>query len=72
MHGVVQFLVLKPVTCAERGEFLAIGHELGAFAHIGAVDPENLIAGAGHYRVAGLVVRLVAFPHHEADRSSGR
>jgi hypothetical protein len=35
----------------ERRQFLAIGHEFGAFAQFGAIDPENLVVGACHGKV---------------------
>ena len=58
MHGVLQFFTaaMRPLLVPERGEFLAIGHEFGAFAQIGAIDPENLVVGAGH-QLVGVVHR---------------
>ena len=44
---------------AERGEFLAIGHEFGAFAHVRAIDAKNLVVGAGGQHFTR-VVRLAA------------
>ena len=47
----------------ERGVFTTIGRQLGLpFAHIGAVDAENLVVGAGYRGVARLIVGLVALP----------
>ena len=45
------------------GEFLAVGHEFGTFAHVSAVDAKNLDVGTGQQGIGGLVIRLVAIPH---------
>jgi hypothetical protein len=68
MHGVLQMLSLlvpefgKPLL-PERCEFLAIGHKLGAFAQIGAINPEHLVVGAGLKVVVALVAGPLAVPH---------
>src|SRR6478752_3710129 len=53
----------------QRGSFvpecrklLAIRHQLGAFMQVRAIDTEDLVVGAGNQIIAGIVVRLVAFP----------
>jgi hypothetical protein len=49
----------------ERREFPTVGHELGTFARLGAVDAKNLVVGAGQQGIAGLVVGLVAIPDRD-------
>jgi hypothetical protein len=47
------------------GEFLAVGHEFGAFAELGAFDARDLVVGAGQQGIGGIVIRFVAIPHHD-------
>jgi hypothetical protein len=47
------------------GEFLAVGHEFGTFAELGAIDAKNLVVGAGQQGIGGIVIRFVAIPHHD-------
>jgi hypothetical protein len=39
-------------------QFLAIGHQKGAFTRIGAIEAENLLVRAGNLRFLGVVVGL--------------
>jgi len=47
------------------GEFLAVGHEFGTFAELGAIDAKNLVVGAGQQGIGGIVIRFVAIPNHD-------
>ena len=47
------------------GEFLAVGHEFGTFAHVCAIDAKDIVVGTGQQGIGGLVIRLVAIPHHD-------
>ena len=46
----------------ECRKLLAIRHQLGAFVQIGAINAEDLVVGAGHQIVAGVVVGFVTLP----------
>ena len=46
----------------ECRKLLAIRHQLGAFVQIGAINAEDLVVGAGHQIVAGVVIGFVTLP----------
>src|ERR1700704_4445086 len=46
----------------DRGEFLAVGHQRGTFAGVGAIEAENLVIGAGDKGILRFVVGLVVLP----------
>src|SRR5580704_1898286 len=50
----------------DRGQFLAVGDERGAFVQFGSIEPEYLVVGAGIERDGGGLVRVLAFPDADA------
>jgi hypothetical protein len=50
---------------SDSGEFPSVGHKLGTFFRVCAIDAKDLVVGAGHERVLGLLVRLVAIPNSD-------
>lgn len=44
-----------------------VGQQRRAAAVVHAVQPENLVVGAGERRVAGVLVRFVALPNRDAS-----
>jgi hypothetical protein len=47
----------------DSGEFLAVGHKLGTFFRVCAIDAKDLVVCAGDEHVFGLLIRLVAIPN---------
>src|SRR5690242_15907420 len=47
---------------AQRGEFLAVGHQRGAFAGVGALKAEHSVVGAGDQRSIVIWIRIVVLP----------
>ena len=72
MHGVSPWTELRRARLAEACYLCRIAasslRSVTRSAHslvVGAVDPENLVVGAGHQRIAGFVVGLVALPDRD-------
>jgi len=57
---------------AECREFLAVGHERSALGIVGAVEAKDLVVGAGHQRLLGVVIRLVVLPDPDPCKADDR
>jgi hypothetical protein len=55
-----------------RGELPAVGHQRRAFARADAVEPEDLVVGAGDQRVARFLIGLAVLPDPHPFQSDDR